>query len=566
MDDDNTRGQSKEDDLAILDPSRDPTPEEELNQDIGNLSIEESPAGPGVNIQGREVGTVTPDKIEDFFTPNADSRKNIRSHYHDHYKDSANTMHSTADNNLKPDSEVPLRRRSFSFMSAIDKTSDTPFTSATEISDNVQSDSTNDNSSKKTHTANEPPGSYDKNKGTRQITEFFSKGSVSKKAAAPKKAPNICTWNDSIDDVNSTNINTNISTTNNLCPEPLPQRTDSRKRQRNFSDVADDNTSAAHHAAIIKNNAEKRSNDTSQGATKVTNTSTSTDKSVSFSIQGETDEFLPIPAEGLPFFRRARGCLSAEARAISRASHLETLCDAGKPPRWAYGIGPLPPFLTQVATDLVNIRKRHALEFTRNVARTLRDSSLASRRQGNLNLKTVENIYANDGRGYERATTKLMSLVSRDNTAEAEKLRRKEELISRSPTTDDDIICHLKGKNVAARSYAGVVANDPPQPNNNDNGRNNNGDREANRDNQRRRRSRSRSNVRGNQNRAQDRRNTNSRSPNRNQQNRNNQRRDNREAQSGRGNSRRQSRNNPRDRDGAFEFMEKMMSFFNQNR
>ena len=48
----------KEKDHAILDSSKDSIPDEELNNDISNLNIQESAAGPGINITDTEVGII----------------------------------------------------------------------------------------------------------------------------------------------------------------------------------------------------------------------------------------------------------------------------------------------------------------------------------------------------------------------------------------------------------------------------------------------------------------------------------------------------------------------------
>ena len=118
-------------------------------------------------------------------------------------------------------------------------------------------------------------------------------------------------------------------------------------------------------------------------------------------------------------------------------------------------------YVQPVAKDLLNIKRRHSLEITRAVGRCLRDSALTSRRQGKLNLDTVQTIYANNGAGFEQASTKLTTLVSRDNGQESERLSRREELISLSPTTDEDIVNLLSGFKIASKSYAAVVTNDP---------------------------------------------------------------------------------------------------------
>ena len=409
------------------------------------------------------------------------------------------------------------------------------------------------------------------------IKTFFKR--VANPATNRAPAPNICTWNSDSRPKGTTVIKNASYRTPNTFDEPQPQRP-ARKRARS-------NTSSGDHptdhpgpcnvdqaiAPLTNNTGDTPTPPTNARTNTNTNTITNTEKNVSFALQNDENEgeFLPIPHEGLPFFRRARGCFSAEARAVTRAEHLDRLSDNGKPPRWAYGIGPMPSYIEHVAKDLVNIKKRHALELARATARCLKDSALVSRRQGKLNLDTVETIYANDGHGFERASTKLTALVSRDNGQEHEKLTRREELITRSPTTDDDIVHHLSGKKVATRSYAGVVANDPPQANDNANQDVNPGNRAARQKPRQRSRSRSRG-RRANQANPGNRRNA-SRSPLGNREpprngDRNYRSNERRAANSGRGNyngARRQPRNNFRQRDSGFEFMEQMFQFF-QNR
>ena len=257
---------------------------------------------------------------------------------------------------------------------------------------------------------------------------------------------------------------------------------------------------------LVSNKSPTRENSTLSNQSHIHNTNVhdNASKNVSFALQGDdNDTFLPIPPEGLPFFRRARGCFSAEARADTRADHLDRLCDNGKPAHWAYGIGPMPSYPHPIARDLVRIRRRHALKFSRAVVRSLRESATASRRQGSLNLNTVQGIYADDRTGFDRASAKLTTLVSRDNSQEVDRLHRREELIIRSPITDDDIVHQLNGQPTASRSYAGVVANDPPQANNQEHPI-----RDANNGQARRnRRSCSRNRGRNNRNRSRERNN-----------------------------------------------------------
>ena len=238
----------------------------------------------------------------------------------------------------------------------------------------------------------------------------------------------------------------------------------------------------------------------------------------------------------------------------------------------------MPSYMQPLAAELVNIRRQHATEFTRAVARSLRASALNSRRQGTLNINTVEGMYGEDKVGFSTATDNMSSLVERGDHQEKERLQRREELNSRSPTADEDIKKHLSGIKVAIRSYAGVVANDSPQggaqnqgaQRDNQNPPGGNDNTQGNQDRMRRSRSHCRNNCKGNG------RNV-SRSPVRNCDNnsyhnssnqRSQSRNKGRTANYGRNrqsNNRGNSRNRYHQRDSASEFMEKMFEFF-QNR
>ena len=601
MEDD--RNPSRTSDKPATSGARDDlSPDEELQVDINNLSIEDSPAGPGVRINNPEVSTIpdTPlvhhalayDKALDVqldettiaSTSSSDSDVNIESYCSSESLSDIDTVAETQLSEIIP----PTNQLAWDNPSpSVPPNVETPFSSATDIvtdkNTGAISKSTTSNNPN-THHIIDPPS------GCVSITKFFKKAPRQGTNKAPP--PNICTWNNDKDISKGEERVRNPSyRTPNTFNEPLPQRPSLKRARRDTHSGENPPVSAAAPLIIdpigssqnnITNavptetrNDPNRATDRPCNTTNAGNNANNTDKSVTFSLQDRENngEFLPIPNEGLPFFRRARGCFSAEVRAQTRASHLDRLSDNGKPPRWSYGIGPLPSYIKPLASELVNIKRRHALEFSRAVARSLRDSALTSNRQGKLNLDTVETIYADDSNGFERASTKLTSLVSRDNTQENERLDRREELIARSPTTDQDIIDHLSGRKVASRSYAGVTANDPPQPNDNNNQDNANPGNRRNRSGSRQR-SRSRSRG-GNANRGNNgNRRNNSRSPIRNRDNQRNGDRTNRPnerraANSGRGQRngpRGQSRNNNyRERDSAYDFMEKMFTFF-QNR
>ena len=596
--------------------SRDPTPQEELDRDINNLSIEDSPAGPVVRISDNEVGII-PDSqpiTDGNICPVNTLTKELQFSTSNLTKSTSDscisTLNSITYNSIskrfsrQPTLECPLPtdvQQHSPHSPTENNNTDTPFSSATEL----VTDKTKGAISKRTsNQTNSGPKTSDNRDGCRPITQFLRP--ITNSGSNSRNPPNICSW---AEDYKKKKTVPHYPLPADL--DILPQRPCRKRIRHNTSDESQTQSNTTTPSSLVTNEERSENDLPDRGNTIDTNmstvdyinsrdnsksnpvsnsdkptadghnqsdtnhTSTNTgrnSKTVSFTLQKDTsDAYLPIPAEGLPFFRRARGCFSAEARAHSRADHIDRLCDNGKPAKWAYGMGPMPPYIEAVAKDLIGIKRRHALELSRAIARSLRDSALASRRQGTLNLDTVQTIYANDEAGFERATSKMTTLVSRDNGQEVEKLSRREEIISRSPTTDEDITNHLSNHRVAARSYAGVVANDPPQINNqeqNNRAPNNNGPGRRNR------RSRSRSRGRNNRNSSRERsRNRNaSRSPLRDQENQGGNRRNNtngRVAQPSRrpsNNANRrnnnQQRNRYRERPGASEFMEQMFEFF----
>ena len=458
--------------------TNDLSPDQELDQDINNLSLEDSPAGPGIRIASPEVSTIPDSLSPDIGEYDSD----VDTNFHTTCTSTQNSSQNVIIDSSQPPEQLsssqnrdvfkhrPPLRKPFAHENTnqpvANKTDkETPFSSATDL---VVDKSTGAISKSSVPANNSTPIQPEIQRGCVPITNFF-KQTPRKGPFQKSKPPNICTWREkpTTSSTEKVTLNTSYETPNTF-EEPLPQRNPNKRSRRNTGSSEDttrldnrivsDNT----HQPIINTNAPQ-----SNGASCVPNqvqNDNNTDRNVTFSLQGEetTGDFLPIPPEGLPFFRRARGCYSAKARANTRALHLDRLSDNGKPPRWAYGIGPMPSYMKPVAQELVNMKRRHALEFTRAVARSLRESSEASQRQGNLNLDTVQNIYGRDSKGFDKAATKLTTLVNRDNTQESERLSRREELICRSPTTDDDIRDHLSGRKTATRSYAGVVANDPP--------------------------------------------------------------------------------------------------------
>ena len=102
-------------------------------------------------------------------------------------------------------------------------------------------------------------------------------------------------------------------------------------------------------------------------------------------FQDEQEQFVPMDPNAVPFYKRVRGCNSAEVKAQERASALDDMANNGKPPRWAYQLAPYPNYMGPLTDMLVDTRHRHALEMWRDVARALRSNSQAAAEQSILN-------------------------------------------------------------------------------------------------------------------------------------------------------------------------------------
>ena len=149
--------------------------------------------------------------------------------------------------------------------------------------------------------------------------------------------------------------------------------------------------------------------------------------------------------DAVPFYRRSRGCSCAESKAQERATALENLADAGKPPRWAYHLSPAPTFLGPVAKALVDIQRRHALELTREVTRALRESGRSAATQAQMNWQTVSQSYGDDANSAERAQNRLTSMAAKEREKERSRQADRNEFHLSNPITDEDLVKHLSG-------------------------------------------------------------------------------------------------------------------------
>ena len=173
----------------------------------------------------------------------------------------------------------------------------------------------------------------------------------------------------------------------------------------------------------------------------------------------------------VPFYKRARGCNCAEAKALERANALEEMADSGKPPRWAYNLAPYPNYLGVIAESLADTRRRHALELTRATARALRSSSESAAEQSRLNWQTVLSSYGNDNNGAARAETRLVSMTNKERDKERVRLTTRVAFHLEHPVQDDEIARHFNNQNVPVpTAQRGNRANDQADNNHPNNG------------------------------------------------------------------------------------------------
>ena len=125
--------------------------------------------------------------------------------------------------------------------------------------------------------------------------------------------------------------------------------------------------------------------------------------------------------EAKPFFKRARGCLSAASRADATATHLSKLVSRELPAPWALRLEPIPAHLMVLAHELCDQQRKNALQLMSEAANRLRISCATLVTQGNNNWDIVSKCIGDNDIELNQARVKMDSLVARD--FEREKIR-----------------------------------------------------------------------------------------------------------------------------------------------
>ena len=238
--------------------------------------------------------------------------------------------------------------------------------------------------------------------------------------------------------------------------KPLPEGLVGKKVRFN-----DDNTTT-HNT----NNTDAATGNTRAVINPINNNSPST-------LQEGDQEFLQIPEDAQPFFKRSRGCLSAASRADCRASHLEDMVEREISLPWALRLEPIPAYLMAITPQLIRIQKRNAIALQREAAKLLRRSCTHLTTQGTLNWNIVANFYGKDDTGLTQARIRMDSMVAKDFTREQDKLEEKKNYIWDHPVTNETITENLKirgyfnpnGKNRGRSPTRAKPAPPPPADN-----------------------------------------------------------------------------------------------------
>ena len=162
------------------------------------------------------------------------------------------------------------------------------------------------------------------------------------------------------------------------------------------------------------------------------------------SFQDGPGTFLNIPEEALSFFKRARGCLSAAARADARATRIDELINREMPAPWALRLEPIPAYLRSVAHELTERQRTNALQLMQEATHSLRRQVSKMVTQGNENWNIVNKYLADDDDELNKVRVKMDGLVARDFDREKIRLDAHNAVLIADPVTDAAIVENLR--------------------------------------------------------------------------------------------------------------------------
>ncbi len=164
----------------------------------------------------------------------------------------------------------------------------------------------------------------------------------------------------------------------------------------------------------------------------------------------EIDEILKKEIDIIPNakedFRKCRGSLTGEAKAVVRAQHLRAMAAADRIPKWAFGMDTTPQYCPRNEewdTTFLTIIKDQAKERMRRVADKMDAKAAKFREMAGAGYKAVRHYYPPTDAGnsaYKDCKLLLKALSFKDKLACLKSIQRTEVEVGDSPVTDEDLI------------------------------------------------------------------------------------------------------------------------------
>jgi len=178
-------------------------------------------------------------------------------------------------------------------------------------------------------------------------------------------------------------------------------------------------------------------------------------------------ELLDIPENALETWRRARGHMSAEAKALIRADHAEKLADDNLLPLWTVGLAPLPGYLKPIIQDLTRLRHMQGLEMLRAIHDSLIREATSHRQAGTAQQHALQFLFGDQHESLRKAIAKIGILVNRDREECKNTLTKRTEALRNDPLKDETIQDNLLNLRSRARSGSPTPRNRSRSPKNN---------------------------------------------------------------------------------------------------
>jgi hypothetical protein len=159
-----------------------------------------------------------------------------------------------------------------------------------------------------------------------------------------------------------------------------------------------------------------------------------------YSLSALLQEGLAVIPVAVHQWRAARSAYSAQAKALSRADHLQLLLDGQNLPKWAVGVEPLPGYLEPLLVQIITLKNSQGKELLRQAITLLRQKAEDDGRVGRACLQTVESLYHNEHNraGWDQAHNLLTAVITSDRQKCDQQLQKRFTAITDNPITQEE--------------------------------------------------------------------------------------------------------------------------------